>query len=113
MTRPKAFPTLAAAEVIAQRMPLMWWACFAPSAKRQAELTRMVAEKNAALVEGVVAANMRAGFEVWEFWAKATMGTLPRDAAPRALSHIADAATAPAARRVKANRKRLRRHVRI
>lgn len=68
----------------------------------------MVAEKNAALVEGLLAANLQAGWEVWDFWAKAAAGRLPRDAAPRAAARIAAAASAPAARKVKANRRRLR-----
>jgi hypothetical protein len=99
------FPALAAAEVIARRMPFFW----STESARQAELTRMVTEKNAALMEGVVAANFRLGFEMMNVWGKAMTGGLTHHAARRAGERVAAAALAPAAKRVKANRTRLRR----
>jgi hypothetical protein len=104
---------IAAAEVIARRMPLFWWAAFAPNAGHQAEIARMVSEKNAAFLEGLFAANSRAAQEAIALWGKAMTGRLGHDALSSATSRILHAAGAPATRRVKANHKRLRRRKRF
>ena len=103
-----AATTLSATEVIARRMPLLWWAMASPSAARQDEVVRMVAEKNAALVEGLIAAQFQAGREALEFWTRAMTGRNGHDAMAQSASRILSAAAGPAARRVKANARRLR-----
>jgi hypothetical protein len=90
-------------------MPLMWWVAVAPTAKRRAEMARMVTEMNAAMLDGMIAANFHASREAFDFWSKAMTGRLGHDAGPQAMGRIAAAAAAPAAKRVKANRSRLRR----
>lgn len=87
----------------------MWWAAMAPDAKRQAEMAGMVAEKNVAFMEGIAAANFKLASEAFGLWGKAMTGALSHDAVPRAMARVARASTLPAARRVKANRRRLRR----
>ena len=94
--------TLAAAETILRRLPILWWAAVWPSPAAHAETRHMVVEKQMALVEGLLAFQVeftKLWFQPW--WA----ARLPHEAA----QHLAQAATAPAARRVKANARRLRR----
>lgn len=104
---PKA--AFATAEVIARRMPLIWWVAVGPNPARQAEMVRMVAEKNVALLEGMAAANFKLASEAFALWGKVMTGALSHDAVPQAMARIAHASTVPAARRVKVNRRRLRR----
>jgi hypothetical protein len=88
---------IAAAEVIMRRMPVLWWGSFSPTAASQAEMTRMVVEKQMAFVETCVAMQ---GEMVRMMLAPFT---------PVSADRMMQAALAPAARRVKANVKRLRR----
>jgi hypothetical protein len=99
---------LSAAEVIARRMPVLWWAMAAPNAARQGEVARMVTEKNAAFVEGLIAAQFQAGREALDFWTRAMTGRNGHDAVAQSASRILSAAAGPATRRVKANARRLR-----
>jgi len=93
---------LAAAETIMRRMPTLWWGMMAPSPAAHAEITRMVIEKQAAFLEGVFALQM-------EFIRQMMSPVLVARRPLQAAEHLARAATAPAARRVKANARRLRR----
>ena len=88
---------VAAAEVIARRLPGMWWGMFNPTAASQAELVKMVVEKQMAFAEGCFAVQTELALAMLMPW--------------RAASHEAlmQAALAPSARRVKANVRRLRR----
>lgn len=100
--------------VIAQRLPLLWAEAAraamgqAPSAGRP-EAERMVTEKISALHSGLAAAQIRlwqdsvtAGMALWQ-------GNAPQAAriAAQTPAKMAHEAAAPAARRVRANRKRL------
>jgi len=91
---------MAAAETIAHRLPMMWWAMVSPSPRGNAEMLRMVAEKQEAFVEGLWAMQMQAGREMLRLWS----GQSTAQSAER----ISDAAAGPANARVLANRRRLR-----
>jgi hypothetical protein len=86
-----------AAEIVARRMPLIWWGMWNPTAASQAELTKMVVEKQMAFAEACVAMQaelVRMALAPWT---------------PASGDRLMQAAIAPAARRVKANVRRLRR----
>lgn len=87
---------LSAAEVIARRLPGLWWGMAAPTAASQAELVKMVVEKQMAFAEACFAVQI-------EFL---MMMVAPRKAQQ---DRLMQAALAPSARRVKANLRRLRR----
>ena len=94
---------MAAAETIARRMPVLWWGMTAPSAKSNAEIAGMVAEKQLAFAQGVIAAQtevMKLAMTPWWQW--------PRVKPERIATRLAEVAAAPAARKAKANAKRLR-----
>ena len=87
---------LAAAETMAHRLPILWWGMVAPTPRSNAEIARMVVEKQMAFAEGVVAMQsemLRQALRPWWQWSGS------------AAHH---AATAPSSRRVKANARRLR-----
>lgn len=88
---------LAAAEVIMRRMPVLWWGMVNPTAASQAEMTKMVVEKQMALVE--------ACFAIQGEMFRMMMAPFT----PVSADRMMQAALAPAARRVKANVRRLRR----
>ena len=44
-----------AAEIVARRMPVIWWGMWKPTAASKAEMTRMVVEKQMAFAEACVA----------------------------------------------------------
>ena len=95
---------LAAAETIARRMPVLWWGMLAPTQKSNAEIAGMVAEKQLAFAQGLIAAQaelMKAAMTPWWRWPALKPATIA--------ARMAEAAAAPAARKVKANAKRLRR----
>jgi hypothetical protein len=96
--------TAAAAETIMRRMPIMWWQMLSPTAEGQAEMNRMVAEKQKAVLDGMLAAQGQMMKEVFRFWTTPLTTTSSNQAGQR----IMDAATAPARRTVNANVKRLR-----
>jgi len=88
--------TLAAAETIARRLPVLWWGLMWPSPAAHAEVRHMVIEKQLAAAEGLVAVQaqwLKLMLTPWWHWPSAG---------------LAEAAAAPAARRVKANARRLR-----
>ena len=91
----------AAAETIARRLPILWWGMMWPSPSAHAEARHMVIEKQMAVLEGLFAVQVELlslAFKPW-WWAH-----MPHDA----MRGVAEAATAPAARRAKANARRLR-----
>ncbi len=95
---------LAAAETIARRMPVLWWGMVAPTSKSNSEIVGMVAEKQLAAAQGLIAAQaemMKLAMTPWWKWGKVSP--------ERAANRVIEAATGPATRRVKANAKRLRR----
>ncbi len=92
------------AETIARRLPILWWGMMSPGAGNQAEITKMVIEKQMAFAEGVFAMQMelfKMSFQPW--WAM-TAKTHHDNA-----HGMMQAAMAPSARRVSANARRLRR----
>lgn len=86
-----------AAEIIARRMPLIWWGMVNPTASSQSEMTKMVVEKQMAMIEACFA------IQVEMFRIMIAPFT------PVSADRMMQAALAPAARRVKANVRRLRR----
>lgn len=86
---------ISSAEVIARRMPALWWGMMNPTAASNAEVTKMVVEKQMAFVEGCFAVQT----EMFKMML-----------APMEASHdrLMQAALAPSARRVNANLRRLR-----
>ncbi len=86
-----------AAEIMARRMPMIWWGLWSPTASSQAEMTKMVVEKQMALAEACVAVQA----EIFRM--------MLAPATPARADRLMQAAIAPAARRVKANVRRLRR----
>ena len=46
---------LSSAEIISRRMPMLWWGMINPTAASQAEMTKMVVEKQMAFAETCVA----------------------------------------------------------
>ena len=88
---------LSAGEIIARRMPLLWWGMVSPTASSRAEMTRMVIEKQMAFAESLVAVQAEAFRMMLSPWT------------PASAERVIQAALAPAARRLKANQRRLRR----
>ena len=86
---------LSSAEVIARRLPGLWWGMFQPTAASQSELVKMVVEKQMAFAEGCFALQI----ELFKMMIASTEASHDR---------LMQAALAPSARRVKANLKRLR-----
>lgn len=86
------------------RLPMMATA-FATSSKPDSEMTRMVSEKVAAVIEGAFAAQI----ETMKVAAAAATGRLTMDDIAGAPVTIAAAGLRPALQRVKANSRRLRR----
>jgi hypothetical protein len=86
-----------AAEIVARRMPVIWWGVWKPTASSQAEMTRMVIEKQMAFVEACVAVQGE------------ILRMMLAPVTPASGDRLMQAAIAPAARRVKANVRRLRR----
>jgi hypothetical protein len=103
------FQMLLAPLVVAERLPLLWWEAMGGNARGPRESHRMVNEKIEAAQHGMVAAQqewLTSGMQS----ALALMQGNPVHAAHilnGASSRIASAALQPAARKVKANVKRL------
>ena len=98
--------------VIAMRVPSLWWEMttphFAPKRKGE-EGHRAVIEKAAAVMEGYGAAHAEM-MQAWaSLWIETVSGDLP-DARriARKVQDIADASIEPAAKRVRANYRRLK-----
>jgi hypothetical protein len=88
---------LSAAEIIARRMPVIWWGMWSPTASSQAEMTKMVVEKQMAFLEACFAVQV----EMFRM--------MLAPVTPASGDRLMQAAIAPAAKRVKANVRRLRR----
>lgn len=86
-----------AAEIIARRLPVIWGGLLNPTASAHAEMTRMVVEKQMAFAEACMAVQVELFRMMLAPWT------------PASTDRLAQAALAPAARRVKANLRRLRR----
>lgn len=96
MTRHSPFEIgLSSVEVIARRLPGLWWGMLAPTASSQSELVEMVVEKQMAFAEGCFAVQT----ELFKMMLAPTEGAHDR---------LMQAALGPSARRVKANLRRLR-----
>ena len=95
---------IATAETLAHRLPVFWQGIVAPSPKGNAAITEMIVEKQVALAEGMIgmqAELIKQAFRPWWMWTAQQSQNAAHD--------LAHAATAPAAKKVKANARRLRR----
>lgn len=97
-----AFSNAAAAATIWHRLSMFGATALMSETERQAEATRMVAEKMAAAYEGGWKASLAATEAMWG----AALGRKPTAATAAA---IADAAVRPAFRKARANARRLNR----
>ncbi|MFN4143086.1 hypothetical protein [Aestuariivirga sp.] len=86
-----------AAEIIARRLPVIWWGMVRPSAASQAEMTKMMVEKQMAFAEACFAVQIEVFRAMLAPWT------------PASAEQVMQAALGPSARRVKANLRRLRR----
>jgi hypothetical protein len=93
--------------VMASRMPILFFEAMNPDPSRRNETNRMVTEKMAAVHEGVVAAQMVLGHAVMESMTAVVFGRVPKSTPRHTADAMMRAGLAPAARRVKANAKRL------
>jgi hypothetical protein len=93
--------------VVAARMPILWYEALNPDPASRDETNRMVVEKLAAAQEGLVAAQAAFGQAAAESAAAMMFGRLPRNTPRSTAQAMVQASLAPAARRVKANAKRL------
>lgn len=93
--------------VVAARMPILWYEALNPDPSARNETNRMVAEKVAAAQEGLLAAQVLFGKAVAENTAAIFFGRVPRATARGTAEAMVNASLAPAARRVKANARRL------
>lgn len=100
MTDPLAV-AVASFETIARRLPILWWAAMTGSPSAQAEARRMVVEKQMALADAMVAVQAEWFKAVWRPWTAERQRDL--------FGNVVQAASAPVARRAKANARRLRR----
>jgi hypothetical protein len=98
---------LAVSEVILTRLGRMWVDPF--SAKTQNEVVRMVAEKQAAAAEAAMTFGTALARESIAFWMAAPFQPLKPFPAEAAVKRALRQAEAPVMRRVRANRRRLRR----
>lgn len=88
---------VSAAEIIARRMPVIWGNMVQPTASSQAEVTKMVVEKQMAFAEACIAVQTELFLMMLTPWGAG------------GADRVMQAALAPSARRVKANVRRLRR----
>jgi hypothetical protein len=88
---------ISSAEVIARRMPTLWWNMMSPTAASNAEVTKMVVEKQMAFAETCLAVQTELIMMMAAPWAAG------------GADRLMQAALGPSAKRVKANVKRLRR----
>jgi hypothetical protein len=93
--------------VIAQRLPVLWMEA-AGLSKGRSESGRMVAEKVAAMSEGIVAANMEMHRLWWQSILAMSQGLTPPSAISMTKS-VTAAAFQPTAKRLRSNVKRLNR----
>jgi hypothetical protein len=95
--------------VVMSRLPILFFESMNPNPSGRKETNRMVAEKWAATQEGVVAAQMALGAAIAENVAAIAFGQTPRSTPGNTAEAMMQASLAPAARRVRANVKRLSR----
>lgn len=100
-----AATAMAATVTVTQRMAMLSDPAMLAAASGRAEAMRMVAEKMEAAAEGVFDASVEAGL----FMMRTSLGRVSPDDVARGLVAIGHAATRPAARRVRANARRLTR----
>jgi hypothetical protein len=93
--------------VVASRLPILFLESLNPNPSRRSETNRMIAEKLAAIQEGAVAAQMALGKAVAENMAAFAFGQTARSTPRKTADAMFHAGLAPAARRVRANAKRL------
>jgi heme A synthase len=93
--------------VVASRMPILFYESLNPDPSRRNETNRMVVEKLAAAQEGMLAAQVAFGRAVAENMAAFAFGQVPKATPRKTAQAMMNAGLAPAARRVKANAKRL------
>ena len=95
---------IATAETLAHRLPVFWQGIMTPSPKGNAAITEMIVEKQVAFAEGMMAMRaelLKQSFRPWWMWTAQQSQNAAHD--------LAHAAAAPAAKKVKANARRLRR----
>jgi hypothetical protein len=98
---------LFAPAVVWARMPILWYESMNPDPSRRNETNRMVVEKIAAAQEGIVAAQMMIASATLEAGLAVLSGASPHRATEKAANKVMRAGLAPAARRVRANARRL------
>jgi hypothetical protein len=98
---------LAAAQVLAFRLPMLWVMTWNPTPARRAEALRMIVEKQMAVTEGLNAA----AFAVFIQWMKFASGR--NISVETASQRVLRAASRPAARRVRGNARRLAKRRRL
>lgn len=93
--------------VVLSRLPIIYYEALNPDPRRRNETIRMVAEKLAAAQEGMLAAQVALGRAMAENLAAVAFGQMPQSTPRKTAQAMMKASLAPAARRVKANAKRL------
>jgi hypothetical protein len=93
--------------VVASRLPILWFESFNPDPNRREETNRMVFEKVAAVQEGAIAAQTAFVTAMAESMAAMAFGLRPKTTPRGTATAMVRASLAPAARRVKANARRL------
>jgi hypothetical protein len=94
--------------VIARRLPQLWFEALHPNLMMRDETRRATMEKLAAIGEGIVGVQVEAMKAAMEVTAAMMTGRAPMAKAARMPRRIANAAFAPAGRRVRANARRLK-----
>jgi hypothetical protein len=97
----------AAMQVLAFRLPMLWAMAWSATPARRGEAMRMIIEKQMAAAEGLNAAALEAFVQ----WIKLAGGQ--NISAESAARRVLTAATRPAAKRVKANARRLAKRRRL
>jgi hypothetical protein len=93
--------------VIWARLPIIWYEALNPDPSRRSETNRMVVEKIAAAQEGIVAAQLAVAQATVDAGFALMAGSSPARETRKAAEKIMTAGLAPAARRVRANARRL------
>ena len=93
--------------VVSARLPILWFEALDPDLSRRAETNRMVVEKVVAVQEGIVAAQLALGKACADATVAMMFGMTPKGSPRGIFQSMVHAGLAPAARRVKANHKRL------
>ena len=93
--------------VVAARLPILWFEALIPDPGRRKETNRMVVEKVAAMQEGLVASQLALGAAMAEASVAMMFGLKPKGTPEALTQRMINAGLAPAARRVRANHRRL------